>query len=545
MDATNFVMHEIGQPLHAFDLNEVGKDVVVQKRVKSKFVALDGNEIELHEDDLMICNASEPMCIAGVFGGEKSGVKDSTTKIFLESAFFNAVDVRKSSKRHALKTDSSYRFERGIDIDAVDFALDRCIALLQELAEAKVVSKRITAGEKPKNYFDVSFRPTLVNEKLGLDISKNNIEKLLVALEMKVDTSDASNWQLKVPSYRVDVTREVDVLEDILRIHGYNDVPMQEQFRFALPTISGTQKEVVQTKVSDFLVGKGFNELLNNSLTNADLGQNLDAIRTDWNVELLNPLSNELAIMRQTLLFGVMESLVRNQNKKQPNNRFFEFGNTYMKVADQKYIQKRRLAIAISGHLNEEHWSEKMVPVQFYHLMGYVQALTEKLGLPKLKAKSSENNQFDYHVDLKVGKKLLGTIGKIERKLAKKLGMKSDVFFAELDWDVLVELHANQSSKYKPLRKFHPVLRDFSLLLDESIEYQAIENSVYQTERKLLSDVQLFDVYQGDKLPEGKKSYAMRFELYSDEETLKDKQINAIMDKIQATLEKEFGAELR
>jgi phenylalanyl-tRNA synthetase beta chain len=485
------------------------------------------------------------MCIAGVFGGEKSGVKESTTKVFLESAYFNPVDVRKSSKRHALKTDSSYRFERGTDIRAVDYALDRCVEILEEIAGAKVVSKRITAGEKPQDFFDVIFRPAQVKQKLGLEIANEQIAKLLNAMEMDVDTSDSETWNLRVPSYRVDVTREIDVLEDILRIHGYNDVPNQEQFKFALPNISGVQKEAVQTKVSDFLVGKGFNELLNNSLTNGKYGEDLDIVRSDWNVELLNPLSNELAIMRQTLVFGVLESLVRNQNKKQPNNRFFEFGNTYMKVAEQKYIQKSRLAMAISGNLHEEHWSEKVVPVQFYHLMGYVQALMDKLGLPKLKAKSSENNQYDYHVDLKVGKKLIGTIGKISNKLVKKFGMKSDVFYAEFDWDVIVEFASNQSAKFKPLRKFHPVLRDFSLLIDEAIEYQAIENSVYQTERNLLSDVQLFDVYQGDKLPEGKKSYAMRFELYSDEETLKDKQINAIMSKIQSTLEKEFGAELR
>lgn len=545
VDITNFVLHETGQPLHAFDLREVGTKVIVKKGVNDKFTLLDGETIELNKEDLMICNASGPMCIAGVFGGVKSGVKESTTSIFLESAYFNAVDVRKGSKRHALKTDASYRFERGVAPQMVDYALERCASLLVELAGAKIVSNKIVAGELPSLFHEVEFNPQKVKASLGLELSEEQILSALEVLEIEVDKSSKESWNLNVPSYRVDVTREVDVLEDILRIHGYNAVPMKEQFQFSLPTISGKPKEVIQSKVSDFLTGKGFNEVLNNSLSNAGYSEKVASIDDSKYVELLNPLSNELAVLRQSLVFGVLESLVRNQNKKQPNNRFFEFGKTYMKVDQQKYVESNRLVLAISGNNHQEHWSEKETPVSFYHLIGDLRSLFDKTIQQKVKLKSSENDLYDYHVDLKVGKKLLGSIGKVNTRLAKKFGMKSEVFFADIDWDMLVDLTAKQNSRYKPLRKFHPVVRDLSLLIDQSVQYQAIENAVFQVERELLTDVELFDVYQGDKLPEGKKSYAMRFELYSDEQTLKDKEINKIMTKIQSSLEKEFGAELR
>lgn len=545
VDATNFVMHELGQPLHAFDYNTIqDNNVAISKGHIFKFKTLDGSEIQLNEDDLMVCTNQEPMCVAGVFGGLTSGVSNETNTVFLESAFFNASDVRSASKRHNLKTDASYRFERGVDANMVDLALKRCVEIISKIITGVEVSTVASTGDLPSTVINVDFRPAYCNKILGTNLSDVELERILVGLEIKI-LKENEVWKLAVPSYRVDVTREIDVIEDVLRIYGYNEVEIPQQFKASINYTKGVPAEVIQTKIADYLAANGFNEILNNSLTKKSYYDNSEEFLAENHVELLNPLSQDLAIMRQSMVFGGLESVARNQNMKNSDCKLFEFGSTYKKEGEQQYSEQKHLAIFLSGLETIQSWNTSKQPTDLFILKGIVDGILNQLNIDKIKLKEHSSEVFEYSIAYNFKKDVLVSIGKVDAKLAKKTGVKQGVFYADINWDLIVKLSTFLTSKSKPLPKFHPVSRDLSLLIDQSISYDSLVKSVQETERKLLQSVDLLDFYEGDKLPKGKKSYTLSFVLQSEEDTLKDVQIDKTMEKLQQMLATKYNAELR
>jgi phenylalanyl-tRNA synthetase beta chain len=540
VDISNFVMHELGQPLHIFDLNKIeGNTVVVGKGKNEKFVALDDTEVNINPNDLVICNANNVMCIAGVFGGKHSGVQENTIDVFVESAYFNPIDVRVSSKRHNFKTDSSYRFERGVNPQMVQKALLRCVELLFLEADAQAASEIIKAGQLPASYFDVDFRPSFCNKLLGTELSNETILSILKALEIEADTS-AEIWKLKVPSYRVDVKREVDVVEDILRIYGYNNVEIPQQFKASVNYTNSIPHEIIRKQTADFLASNGFNEILNNSLTKKSYFEENNNL-----VELLNPLSQDLSVMRPTMLYGGLESVSRNINMKMSDIRFFEFGKTYAKNGDGAYNEQQKLSFWLSGNHNTTNWLQTKKSTDYYQLNSFVTSVLDILGVEGYKIKEYESTIFDYGMCYAKKKNDLVILGKVNSKIAQKMGIKQDVFFADFNWDALVAIAQYKKSKFQALPKFHPVKRDLSLLLEGNVTYQSLVDAVKETEKNLLQKVDLLDVYQGDKLPANKKSYTLSFTLQSEEKTLEDKDIEKVMQKLLNMFAQKFNAELR
>lgn len=546
VDVTNFVLHELGQPLHAFDYSVSGTQVNVKSNLGGqKFVTLDGEERELKDGQLMICNHSEGMCIAGVFGGEKSGVSESTTDVFLESAYFNPVSVRKTSKDHGLKTDASYRFERGVDPLMTVKALQRAANLIIEVAGGEIASevKDVVVDEaKP---FEVEFSFSRCASLLGEELPKEKIKEVLKSLEIEIVTESEDKLSLLVPPYRVDVQRECDVIEDILRVYGFNSIAIPTSLKSSIIVADGVPQEKVVKEVSNLLAGNGFNEILNNSLTKKGYYEGVDQLDEKNHVELLNPLSQDLNILRRSILFGGLESIARNQNMKNPNLKFFEFGKTYWKDEEGKYNEKKHLGLFVTGLKEDVSWNSGSDAVSYYSIKGYVTLLLERLGVKKLKTKALQNDLLVEGVGLYFKKTLVAEYGKVKKEFLKKSGVKQDVYFADIQWDEVLKLVQFVRTKFSPIAKFHPVKRDLSLLLDEAVKYADLERIAYESERNLLKEVELFDIYQGDKLPNGKKSYALSFILQSDESTLKDKQIEKSMEKLQKAFQEKLGAELR
>ena len=559
VDITNYVMMAYGQPLHCFDADMVtGHKIVVKTMPEgTPFVTLDGEEHKLSDRDLAICNAEEPMCIAGVFGGKGSGTYETTRNVVLESAYFHPTWIRKSARRHGLSTDSSFRFERGIDPNGTIYALKQAALLCKELAGGKVSMEIKDIYPEPLPNFNVDLKYDYVQQLIGKEIPHDTIKSIVTSLEMVIKAENAEGLQLEVPAYRVDVQRPCDVVEDILRVYGYNNVEMPEQLKSSL-VIKGEedQKHKLENLVGEQLVGAGFNEILNNSLTKAAYYEDLNCYPKDRLVSIVNPLSSDLNVMRQSILFGGLESIAHNANRKNPNLKFFEFGNTYQhfnEKADAEnpmkaYSEESHLGLWVTGKRVEGSWAHPDEQSSFYELKAYVINVLNRIGLPMgaVVFKESENNIFSKGITVENrGGKVLVEMGVVARNLQKKFDIDNEVYFADLYWNQLTKAVRKQKVGFKEISKYPAVSRDLALLLDKSVEFASIEQIAYNAERKLLKKVELFDVYEGKNLPEGKKSYAVNFILQDEQKTLNDKAIDAVMQKIIQNLKKQLNAELR
>ena len=559
VDITNYVMMAYGQPMHCFDADMVkGHKIVVRTQPEgTKFVTLDGEEHTLGEHDLSICNAEEPMCIAGIFGGKGSGTYDTTTNVVLESAYFHPTWIRKSARRHGLSTDASYRFERGIDPNGIIYALKQAAILCRQLAGGKVSMEIKDVYPAPiadaRVQLDYEYVDRLIGKKIGNDMIRSIVE----SLEMKVVSETEAGLELDVPAYRVDVQRPCDVVEDILRIYGYNNVEIPTQLKSSL-TILGDEDKAYhhQNVISEQLVGCGFREILNNSLTKTAYYTELNHYTEETTVKVMNPLSSDLGVMRQTLLFGGLESICRNVNHKMPNLRFFEFGNCYHFSPEKKndedpikaYTEEMHLGLWLTGKRVEGSWAHADEQSSFYELKAYVMNIFTRLGVNPgiVVAEKSDNNVFGKALALKARSgKVLCEMGTVSHKLLKKVDIDQDVFYADINWNNLMRAIKKNETLYHDISKFPSVSRDLALLIDKSVEFEQIEQIARQTEKKLLKSVELFDVYEGKNLPEGKKSYAVNFILQDETKTLNDKQIEAIMTKLINNLKQKLGAELR
>lgn len=542
VDVTNYVLHELGQPLHAFDADAItGNQVLVKTYAEgTTFVTLDDVERKLHADDLMIGNTEGPMCIAGVFGGASSGVKESTTAVFLESAYFNPVSVRKTSKRFGLKTDASFRFERGVDPNMTVFALKRAALLIQEVAGGVISSQVSDIYPAPVAPFNVEVTYKKIDRLIGKAIGNDTIKSIIQALDIAIVNESAEGLSLQVPPYRVDVTRDVDVIEEILRIYGYNNIEIPTQIRASLNNSMRPEKDTVQNAISELLSANGFNETLSNSLTSSSYAESLDNA-----VKLLNPLSNDLDIMRQTLLYSGLEAIAYNQNRRQADLKFYEFGKTYF-FEDDKYVENQKFSVFITGATHQEQWNQKNNPVSFYHLKSVVDGLLERLSISDYTTDEIVDHEFAYGLQYNYrGSKTLVKFGAVLPAALKKAGVEKEVFYADFNFDVLLNIVRKNKIINKELSKFPAVRRDLSMLVDTTVTFGQLKQIAQKTERKLLTAVNVFDVYQGDKLPAGKKSYALSFILQDEEKTLTDKAIDTIMQKLIYNFGKEAGAEIR
>ena len=563
VDVTNYVMFAYGQPLHCFDADMIeGKKVVVKTMPEgTPFVTLDGVEHKLSERDLAICNANAPMCIAGVFGGKGSGTYETTKDVLLESAYFNPTWIRKSARRHGLNTDASFRFERGIDPDLQVYALKVAALMVKELAGGTVSMdiKDIEAPGLAKN-FDVDLEYKYAHDLIGKTIPAEVIKEIVTSLDMKITAETESGISLSVPAYRVDVQRPCDVVEDILRIYGYNNVEIPTAVKSSL-TIKGEvdRSNKLQNLVSEQLVGEGFREILNNSLTKEAYYNDLTAYPTDRAVKLLNPLSSDLNVLRQTLLFGGLESIAHNANRKNANLRFFEFGNCYYKnpatTEEQKaadtlaaYSEDLHLGLWLTGKRVEASWAHPEEPSSVYELKAYVGHILTRLGAPvgKLKQQTGANDIFAKSLALADNN---GTVvlefGLVKKALTAAFDISAEVYFADINWTLLMKKTKKHSVNFTEISKFPAVSRDLALLVDKSVEFARIEQIAFAADKKFLKKVTLFDVYEGKNLEAGKKSYAVNFLLQDDTKTMNDKQTDAVMAKIIASLEKQLGAKLR
>ena len=576
VDVTNFVLHEMGQALHSFDADKIkgGKVIVKNASKGQKFVTLDGVERTLSAADLMICNAEEPMCIAGVFGGQDSGITETTTNVFLESAYFDPVSIRKTARRHQLSTDASFRYERGCDPNNTLYVLKRCALLIQEVAGGEIAmevvdqvkgERREAKGEKYFPPFPVELNIPRVNALIGKQLGEELIERILGALEMEIVSKEGDTWHIGVPRYRVDVQRECDVVEDILRIYGYNNVEFPEKLNTSLSYNPKPNPVALQIRISEQLTAQGFNEILNNSLTKVSYYEALEGLSLAGCVKIMNPLSQDLGVMRQTLLFGGLESIQRNANRKNADLKFYEFGNCYHYDAEKiavrqakdphwvydplyAYSEEPHLALWLTGNKTAQSWVQKEEKVSFYTLNAYVNNVLRRLGVNigncTLEALESELCSDGMVIKAPNGKQI-GMMGVVNGKLLKAFDIDNPVYYADLDWNMLLRLNKQYKPVINDLPKFPEVKRDFALLVDKSVKFAELAKAALAAEKKLLKAVTLFDVYEGKNLEEGKKSYALSFILQDAENTLKDKQIEAIMAKLQKVFEDKFGAKLR
>lgn len=562
VDVTNFVLHECGQALHAFDADKIkGNEIHVRlAKQGEKFVTLDGVEREMNERDLMIANSSEAMCIAGVFGGLESGVTENTKNVFLESAYFDPVFIRKTSRRHQLQTDASFRYERGCDPNNTIYVLKRAALLIQEVAGGQVameVTDTVNGDFKP---WDVTIQISRVNNLIGKAIGEDTIETILRALEIEIVKKDGDIWQLAVPRYRVDVQRECDVVEDILRIYGYDNVEFPEKLNTSLAYSPKPNPEQLRRRIAEQLTAQGFNEILNNSLTKVAYYEPLEQLPLANCVKIMNPLSQDLGVMRQTLLFGGLESIARNANRKNNDLKFYEFGSCYHYHANPaarehnpenslvEYSEEPHLGLWLTGNKSAQSWVRKDEKTSFYQLRAYVDNILVRLGvdIAKVSVERLENELFSDGLVLKaVNGKALGFIGIVTRKQLKIFDIDQEVFYADLDWNQLLKQNKQYKAVINDLPKYPEVKRDFALLVDKNIEFADLARAAFSVEKKLLKNVFLFDVYEGKNLEAGKKSYALSFILQDAENTLKDTQIENVMNRLKAKFEQEFHATLR
>ena len=561
VDITNYIMMAYGQPMHCFDADMVkGHKIVVRTQPEgTEFITLDGEKHILGEHDLSICNAEEPMCIAGIFGGKGSGTYETTRNVVLESAYFHPTWIRKSARRHGLSTDASFRFERGVDPNGTIYALKQTAILCQELAGGKVSMQIKDVYPNPLPDFNVNLKYEYCDRLIGKQLGHDTIKRIVTSLEMKINAEDEEGLQLTVPAYRVDVQRPCDVVEDILRIYGYNNVEIPTMLKSSLTIENAEDKEhKLENIVSEQLVGCGFNEILNNSLTKESYYNKDELNAYPWanTVKVMNPLSADLGVMRQTLVFGGLESLLRNINRKRDNLRFFEVGNVYHYAPEKDdhdapisaYSQEYNMALWVTGKRVQGSWTHPDEDSSFYELKAYVQNILSRAGVAAglVVESKTENNLFAYGLTLKLRNgKTLAEYGKLSHKITHEMGIDQEVFYAEINWTAVVKAIKKNKIEFKHLSKYPAVSRDLALLVDDSVEFAQIEQIARQTEKKLLKSVTLFDVYQGKNLPAGKKSYAVNFQLEDEERTLTDKQIDAMMQKLVHNLTTKLGAELR
>ena len=559
VDVTNYILHGVGQPLHSFDADKVKGNKVVVRSAKegSKFVTLDGVERTLTDRDLMICNVEEPMCIAGVFGGLDSGVTEQTKNVFLESATFHPTWIRKTARRFGLNTDASFRYERGLDPNQTVDVMKRAALLIQEVAGGTITGAIQDIYPAPVAPYRVELAYNKVNTLIGKVIPVETVKSILESLEMKIVSETAEGWVIDVPVYRIDVQRDVDVIEDILRIYGYNNVEFSDNVKSNLSYQTPTDRSYkLQNLISEQLCGCGFNEILNNSLTRSAYYDNLSTYPVSHCVMLMNPLSADLNCMRQTLLFGGLESVEHNAKRKNGNIRFFEFGNCYDYNIDHKkegetlaeFSEDYRLGLWVSGSRVDNNWAHPNEKSSVYELKAYVENILVRLGvnLQKVIFGNLANDIYSAGLSITTSSgRQLGTMGIVSPKICKELDIETDVYYAELSWTLLMKEIKKSKVTFSEISKFPAVKRDLALLLDKNVQFAEIEKIATESERKLLKNVALFDVYEGKNLPAGKKSYAVSFYLQDEGKTLNDKQIDAIMKKIQTNLEQKLGAQLR
>ena len=546
VDITNYVLHELGQPLHAFDAQKIKGNKVLVKNLPlgTKFTTLDEVERELHKDDIMICDEeSNPLCIAGVFGGLNSGVTESTTSIFLESAYFNPVSVRKTAKRHGLNTDASFRFERGIDINQTEYALKRAALLIEEYAGGKISSDVMDFYPEKMDDFEVFLSYNSAFKLIGQEIDKETIKNILASLEIKIGSETEGGLGLTIPRYRVDVQRESDIVEEILRVYGYNNIQFSHKLNTSVSQDSNEDVKI-ENVVASQLTSLGFHETMANSLTKEEYVSLSESLKSEYNVEMLNPLSNDLKVIRQSLLFSGLESVSYNINRKNNSLKLFEFGKTYHKY-ESGYQENKHLTLFISGSRAKDNWKVNGGNSDFFYAKGVVTAILERVGLNNVKTSPTKADIFSEGVSLSLGKTKLVDLGVVKKKITKEFGIKQEVIFADFNWETFLQMSGTKKFKVKPLPKFPIVKRDLALLVSSDTTFKEVYNLAFQSERKLLKEVDLFDVYEGDNLPEGKKSYAVSFMLQDENKTLEDKQIDKIMQKLQQTFEKNLDAVLR
>jgi phenylalanyl-tRNA synthetase beta chain len=546
VDITNYVLHELGQPLHAFDAQKVKGNKILVKNLKegTKFTTLDEVERTLSADDIMICDAdSNPLCIGGVFGGLKSGVTEHTTSIFLESAYFNPVSIRKTAKRHTLNTDASFRFERGIDINMTEYALKRAALLIEKYAGGKLASDISDFYPIKMEDFQVFLSYKSAYRLIGQEIPKDEIKNILASLEIKINSETEGGLGLTIPSYRTDVQREADIIEEILRVYGYNNIEFSNKLNTSISFDSDIETKV-ENITANQLTALGFNETMANSLTKSTYVNLSKNINEETNVKMLNPLSNDLVVLRQSMLFSGLESVSYNLNRKNSSLKFYEFGKTYH-LYNEKYHEEKHLTLFVTGNRTKESWKTNTNISDFFYVKGVIEAVLERLGIQNLKGSPVKSDVFSEGITFSVGKIKLAEFGIVKHSILKEFGIKQEVLFADIHWDNVLKLSGKKSIKVAGLTKFPTVKRDLALLVNSKTEFKEIYNLAFQSERKMLKAVDLFDVYEGDKLPEGKKSYAISFVLHDENKTLAEKQIDKIMQKLQQSFENNLDAVLR
>ena len=558
VDITNYVLHELGQPLHAFDADKIaGSEVRVKCMPEgTPFISLEGTERKLNAADLMICNAEKPMCIGGVFGGLDSGVTETTQNVFLESAYFNPVSIRKTARRHGLNTDASFRFERGCDPTNTIYVLKRCALLIQEVAGGTISSEIVDIYPQEVKPFEVEITLQKINSLIGKEIGKENIETILGALEMKIVNRTEEGYTLHVPVYRVDVQRDVDVIEDILRIYGYNNIEIGEKLMSNLSYSSKPDSHKLQNLIAEQLTAQGFNEILNNSLTKGGYYTDLTSFPAAHSVKIINALSSDLNVMRQTLLFGGLENIAYNVNRRNADLKFYEFGNCYYYNADNKkegetlaaYDEDFHLAMWLTGNKQAQSWTMAEQKASIYELKAYIENIFRRLGFNLRKLVTGEYADDLLSEALTVysarGNKL-AVYGFVHPKIRKVMDIDQEVFYADLNWNAILSELGKHKVQYAEISKFPEVKRDLALLIDKNVTFAEIEKIAYETERKLLKKVTLFDVYEGKNLEAGKKSYAVSFILQDETKTLTDAQIEGIIKKMLGNFENKLGAKLR
>lgn len=559
VDITNYVLHECGQPLHAFDADEIkGKKVIVRTAKEGeKFVTLDKVERTLTANNLMICNSGEAMCIAGVFGGIKSGISEKTKNIFLESAYFSPASIRKTSKHHGLKTDASFRFERGCDPEITVYALKRAAMLIKEIAGGKVSSQVVDVYPQHILPATIHLHYKTVDQLVGEVIDRSSIKNILQSLDIIITKEDSEGLHLTIPTHKVDVTREVDVVEEILRIYGYNKIAAPSKLYSSLPSVTKTDREKIQNTISDYLCSNGFYEIMNNSLTKSKYSE-LARLEVSENVKIINPLSQDLDVMRQNILFGGLEAIEYNRNRKHTDLKFFEFGKTYhntsaslsaTSVGKNHFKEVNHLALFVTGKKFEASWNGDKSAADFFFLKSFVKNILERLGINSQHQKLSEsplqNNLISSGLSIHTNERAIVEYGVVKKSVLKNFDITTDVFIADFNWDALMKLVRTKDQQISEVPKFPQVRRDLSMLIDRNMSYAEIESIAYKTEKNLLKEINLFDVYDGDKIEAGKKSYAVTFILQDEKQTLTDNQIDKIMNRLMEAFEKQAGAVIR
>ena len=545
VDVTNYVLHETGQPLHAFDTEKIlGKEIIVKTLSNdTNFITLDESNRKLSDNDLMICNAKEPMCIAGVFGGLDSGVTKNTNSIFIESAYFDPTSIRKTAKYHKLNTDASFRYERGCDPNITVYALKRAALLIQELCGGEISSDVVDVYPNPIEDFSINFSFNNLNKLIGEELDRNLVKSIIKNLEIKIIEENDDSLSLLVPPYRTDVRREVDVIEDVLRIYGFNSIKINNKLNASIDSSNGITSFKLKNIISNLLVFNGFNEIMNNSLTKSELYNVNTFYKAENNVNILNPLSSDLNILRRTMLFSALETIEYNSNRKNNNLKIFEFGKTYS-LADE-YIENQHLFLSITGRRLKENWNSSNDQINFFDLKEYVHTILNKLGIFKFNSTLNNNPFYDNYIEYKLKNDIVVSYGSVNNKILKKYKINNATYVADFNWDVLLKIVKGSNIVYSPVNKFPSIRRDLSLLVDKNISFSELESIAKSIRCNILKDINLFDVYTGDKLPKDKKSYSLSFIFEDNSKTLTDIQIDKIMDKLIKKYKKEVSAEIR